>query len=160
MAKEGECVVSPPGSPFGGPVLVEAVSLALQAAVLLACGSKTPHLAMLVHWVGDPVDARISANRLVEWIHQNDFIKFEHCVSSHPIRIQHPQVAATSACPFLSNRSQIAVEFQSLHTLIGGFSVHITVVDLSLPATTSYTHSVDNIALLGLVAESSGLVRT
>jgi len=160
MTKEGECVVSPPGGPFGGPVLVETVSLAPQAAVLLACGSKTPHLTMLVYRVGDPVDARISANSLVEWIHQNDLIEFEHCISSHPIRIQDPQVAAAPSCPFLSNRSQITIEFQSLYTLIGGLSVHITIVDLSLPATTSYTHSVDNIALLGLVAESSGLVRT
>ena len=116
MTKKGECVVSPPGCPFGGSVPVETMALAFQAAVLLAGRSKTPHLAVLVYWVGDPVDARISANGLVERIDQNDLIEFEDGIGGHPIRIQNPQIATASSCPLLSDRSQITIELQSLYT--------------------------------------------
>ena len=95
---------------------METMALAFQAAVLLAGRSKTPHLAVLVYWVGDPVDARISANGLVERIDQNDLIEFEDGIGGHPIRIQNTQIATASSCSLFSDRSQITIELQSLYT--------------------------------------------
>lgn len=57
-------VVFPPGRPCGG--VVEFRSLA-QTPVLLALGSETTGLAVLVHGVGDPVDTGVSADCLVGW---------------------------------------------------------------------------------------------
>lgn len=43
----------------------------VETAGLLARGSEATRLAMLVHWVYDPVDASIAADRLVLRVDEN-----------------------------------------------------------------------------------------
>ena len=44
------------------------------ATVLLASSSQAAHLAMLVHRVADPIDARIVADGLVERVHKDNLV--------------------------------------------------------------------------------------
>jgi hypothetical protein len=70
---EVEGVVSLPGLSPAGSGLVESVSLA-QTTGLLASGSETTRLAVLVDWVDDPVDAGVAADGLVLRVNEDDLV--------------------------------------------------------------------------------------
>jgi hypothetical protein len=53
--------------------LVVAMTLS-KTTGLLASGSETTSFAMLVDWVDDPVDARITTNGLVLRVDEDDFV--------------------------------------------------------------------------------------
>ena len=59
VALEADAVVPLPCGPSAGSQLVCCMTLVSQAPVLLACACQTAQLAVLVHWVDDPVDACI-----------------------------------------------------------------------------------------------------
>ena len=65
---------------------------------------------------------------------------------------------ASSASTLFSNASQIADEFKLVDTVILGFAVDNALVVGSLSTTTADSNTVDDVALLGLVAKFVGLV--
>lgn len=65
--------MSLPGLSPAGSGLVESVSLA-QTTGLLASGSETTRLAVLVDWVDDPVDAGVAADGLVLRVNEDDLV--------------------------------------------------------------------------------------
>lgn len=77
-----------------------------------------------------------------------------------PVRVQHTQVGASSANTLFRDRSRVTGEFELRHTLVDGLTVDGTLGHRSLSVTTSHTDTVDHETLLGLVAETTGLVRS
>jgi len=76
----------------------------------------------------------------------------------NPVRVQDAEVAAATASTLLSDGTEGPLELEGVDTLGGGLTVDATLPDLPLTATTADAHSVDDEALLGLVAETAGLV--
>lgn len=76
VSSEGQGVATLPRGVHRATVrLVESVSLA-NTSGLLANGGEATVLSVLHRWGADPVDARVTADRLVFWVNQNDFIVF------------------------------------------------------------------------------------
>ena len=157
--------------------LVVAVALA-ETAGLLASGSEAAHLAVLVHRLGDPVDARVAADGLVLRVHADDLKvlvggvlqreyqqpqkdnKFQRLETYlvDPVRVQDTQVAAAATDTLLGHGAQSALGLEGGDTLALGLSVHLTLGLRALAATTAHADAVDDKALLGLVAETASLV--
>lgn len=77
-----------------------------------------------------------------------------------PVRVQHTQVGASSANTLFGNRSRVTRKLELRHTLVDRLTVDGTLWHRSLSVTTSHTDTVDHETLLGLVAETTGLVRS
>merc|ERR1711939_971705 len=131
ISPERQGVVSLPclSSSSGG--LGESMTLA-QATGLLASCSKATRFAVLMNRVDNPVDAGISADSLVLRVNEDDFVVLEGRVLVDPVGVENPKV--------------------------GGFAISSTLWHRSLATTTSHTDTVDHIALLGLVTQTTGLV--
>jgi hypothetical protein len=186
VTPQGEGVVALPGLSPAGAGLVVAVAL-VETTRLLAGGGETAGLAVLVDGVDDPVDARVAADGLVLGVDQDDLVVLVGRVLVDPVGVQDAEVGAAAADTLLGGRLERALVLQLVDTLVGrlacvleeigsvvrsiapcaialhrGIWVVLTVSGTlgggPLAATTADTHAVDNIALLGLVAEAASLV--
>ena len=128
--------------------------------MLLTSSSETSSLSVLVLVGGDPVDSGVSSDGLVEGINKDNLVELEGSVLTNPVRVEDSEVSATSANTLLSNSSVGSGGLELVDTLVDGLAVNNTLGDGSLAATTSDSNSVDNVALLGLVSELSGLIGT
>jgi hypothetical protein len=133
--------------------------------------------------VDDPVDARVTADGLVLGVHEDDLVVLVGRVLVDPVGVQDTQVSAAATNTLLSGRAQGALVFQLVNTLVGGFAcrpqvspdtsdnsritryhgkdihtVGSTLRNRLLASSTANTHTVDDVALLGLVAETASLV--
>ena len=59
---------------------------------------------------------------------------------------------------YLCNRTQAPLKLELVDTLVSGFSHLVTFVNLPLPPSTANSHTVHHVALLGFVAQATGLV--
>ena len=103
-------------------VLVVTMTFA-ETAVLATSGGEATQLAVLVHRVDDPVDARVATNSLVGGVNHDDLKKLVRGVLTNPVRVKNTQVAARFASAFLGQGALTALPFQLVHTLIGGLTV-------------------------------------
>lgn len=126
--------------------------------MLAASRGQASSLAVLVDRVDDPVDARIVSDGDVLGVHQDNLEVLVGGILVHPVRVQHSQVAGNTASALLSNTAQVADELQLVDTLVLGLTIDNTLVVGSLAATSANSHSVDNIALLGLVSQLVSLI--
>lgn len=135
--------------------------------------------------VGDPVDAGITADSLVLGVNEDNLEVLVGGVLVDPVRVQDTQVGATATDTLLSSSSESTLVLKLVDTHVGGLtcrpeksqlahfyhtksiekkvSMHTvggTLGGGALAATTSHTDTVDNISLLSLVAETTGLVGT
>lgn len=140
-----------------GRGVVELVAL-VDTSVLLAGGSETSGLSVLVHGVADPVDSSIVSNGNVGGIDQDDLKVLVGGVLVDPVGVEDSQVAGSSANSLLGNSSQRSLQLELVDTLVGGLTVGGSLLGGSLSVSSSDSDSVDDKALLGLVAESSSLV--
>ncbi len=108
----------------------------------------------------DPVDSGVSSNGLVAGVDKDDFEEFEGSVLTNPVRVEDSEVAALSSDSFFSDGLVGSGWFELVDTLVNGLSVNNTLGDWSLSATSSDSDSVDDISLLGLVSELSGLINS
>lgn len=136
---------------------MELVAL-VDTSVLLADGSKTSRLSVLVDGVADPVDSGIVSDGNVVGVDKDDLKVLVGRVLVNPVRVEDSEVASSSANTLLSNSSQRSLQLELVDTLVGGLTVSGTLLGRSLSVTSSDSDSVDDKALLGLVAESSSLV--
>merc|ERR1711981_147602 len=58
----------------------------------------------------------------------------------------------------LSNRLKTPLEFESVHTLVGGFAVRGSLGDGPLTASTAHTNTVDYNTLFSTVSQTSGFI--
>ena len=91
-------------------------------------------------------------------VDQDNLVVLVHTVLVHPVRVQHPQIAASLSYTLLGGAPQATLELEVVDTLANGFTEGGTLGDGLLAATTADADAVDNVALLGLVAEAAGLV--
>ena len=139
--------------------VVETVALANTTALLAGAG-ETAALAVLVHRVDNPVDARVAADSLVLRVDTNDLKVLVHAILVEPVRIKHTQVRHLATNAFLSQRTQRALGLELVHTLSHRLTVRGTLVGVLLTVTAAHTHAVNDVALLGLVTEAVSLVGT
>jgi hypothetical protein len=149
--------VTLPGLSAASLGLVVAVTL-VETTGLLAGGGKTTGLAVLVDSVADPVDASIAADGLVLGVDEDDLEVLVGGVLVDPVGVQDTQVGAATANTLLSGSTESALVLELVDTHVGGLAVGGTLRSGSLTTTASHTDTVDNIALLGLVAETTSLV--
>lgn len=110
-----------PGLPSASSCLVVSVSLA-QTTALLAGSSEATALAVLVHWVDDPVDAGIAADSLVGGVNADDFVVLVGGVLVDPVRVENAQVGAAAADTLLGSRLERTLVLELVHTLVGGLA--------------------------------------
>jgi hypothetical protein len=159
VAPQGQGVVALPGLSATGAGLVVAVAL-VEAAGLLAGGGEAAGLAVLVDGVDDPVDAGIDADGLVLGVDQDDLVVLVGRVLVDPVRVENAQVGAAAADTLLSGGLEGALVLELVDTLVGGLAVGGTLGGRALAATAADADAVDHVTLLGLVAETAGLVET
>jgi hypothetical protein len=128
-------------------------------AVLLANGSKTTSFTVLVNRVDDPVDASITTDGLVVGINKDNLEVLVGSILVNPVGVQDAQVSALAANTLLSGGLERALVLEVVNTLVDGLTEGGTLGGGSLTVTATDTDTVDNITLLGLVAETTGLVR-
>ncbi len=132
---------------------------------------------MLVDWVDDPVDAWVLADGLVLWVDEDDFVVLVGAVLVDPVAVEDAEIGAAASDTLLSGGLEGALVLELVDTLVGRLacfrlSAYVlrnalfeslltergTLWYRLLPATSPHTHTVDDIALLGLVSETASLV--
>lgn len=108
--------------------------------------------------LADPVDAGIAADGLVLGVNEDDLKVLVGGVLVDPVGVQDTQVGAAAANTLLSSSTQGTLVLELVDTLVGGLAVGGTLGDRALAATAADTDTVDDVALLGLVAETTSLV--
>ena len=121
VAPEREGVVPLPGLPPAGSGVVELVSTAKTTA-LLASGSESTALAVLVDRLDDPVDARVAADGLVLGVDADDLVVLVGRVLVDPVRVEDAEVSAATADTLLSSRLERALVLELVDTLVGGLA--------------------------------------
>lgn len=75
-----------------------------------------------MHWLDDPVDARIAANGLVLGIDEDDLKVLVGGILVDPVGVKDAQVGATFANTLFGSRSQRTLIFELVDTMVGGFA--------------------------------------
>lgn len=146
-----------PGLSAAGGGLVVAVTL-VETTRTLASGSKATSLAVLVDGVDDPVDAGVDADGLVLGVDHDDLVVLVGRVLVDPVGVEDAQVSTAATNTLLSGGTERALVLELVDTLVGGLAEGSTLLGRLLAATAADTDAVDDVALLGLVAETAGLV--
>jgi len=139
--------------------LVEFVPTSKATALFAGRGEATA-LAVLVHGLDDPVDARITADGLVLRVDKDDFVVLVRRVLVDPVRVEDAEIGAAAADALLGSRLERPLVLELVDTLVGGLAIRGTLGRGPLATTTADTNAVDDITLLGLVPETASLVRT
>lgn len=159
VAPEREGVVPLPRLAAAGRRLVVAVALA-ETARLLAGGGEAAGFAVLVDGLCDPVDTRVAADGLVLGVDKDDLEVLIRRVLVDPVRVEDAEVGAAAADALFGGGFERALVFELVHSLVGGLAICGTLGNGPLPSTSPHTHTVDDIALLGLVSETASLIGT
>jgi len=118
VAPEGQGVLSLPGLSAASLGVVVSVTLG-DTTVVLSGSGKAAELTVLVDWVGDPVDAGITADGLVLRVDKNDLEVLVGRVLVDPVGVENAQVGATAANTLLGDGTEGALELELVYTLVG-----------------------------------------
>ena len=91
-------------------------------------------------------------------VNEDDLVVLVNTVLVNPVRVQNSEVSASASNTFFSSAPQASLRLELGDTLVDGLAVGGTLGDVLLAVTATDTDTVDNIALLGLVAETTSLV--
>ena len=94
----------------------------VQPATLLPRRSQPPHLAVLVHRLHDPVDARVASDRLVLRVYQDDLEVLVRAVLVDPVAVEDAEVGAAAADTLLGGGLERALVLELVDTLVGGLA--------------------------------------
>ena len=134
------------------------MSLLVQTTMLATRAGQTTGLTVLVNGIADPVDTRVTTDRLVHGVHENDLEVLVQGVHVDPVAVQHTQIAAVTANATFGNVEQILLVLQLVHTGSLRLSVANTLGDGPFAATTPNTDTPDDESLLVLVSHTTRLV--
>lgn len=122
---ERESVAAEPGGITTTTLgLVVTVTLA-NSSVFDTGSSETTHFSVLVHSLADPVDAGITANGIVEGIHEDNLVKLEGGILIDPVRVEDTQVATLLSNTLLGNAAVGALELELVDTLGSRLAVNL-----------------------------------
>jgi mRNA-degrading endonuclease toxin of MazEF toxin-antitoxin module len=158
-AAQRSSVVLLPDGANGGTGVVGSVTLAVHTSAAAASGSDAAQLAVLVSAGDNPVDSRVAADSIVLGINHDDLEELIDTVLVNPVRVQHAKAAVLASGALLCNALQRALELDLSDSLVLGLAIHDTLGNGAFATTTANAHAVDDVALLGLVAEAARLVR-
>merc|ERR1719478_221537 len=140
--------------------LASALALGQETASAATSCGQTAELAVLHGVLADPVDARIVTDALVHRVDGNHLEPLVDGVLAHPIGVQHAKTTALAADALLSHAAEVASGLPLLDTLADRLAIHNALGDALLAATALDAHTVDDVALLGPVANTASLVWT
>lgn len=138
--------------------VVELVTLSKTTA-LAACGSQPAHLPVLVDWLCDPLGIGVSSDSLMEWIDEDNLEEFVCGIFTNPVRIQDSQSPAVAPSSFLGHRLKAPGKLELVDTMVHGLAIGGPLGHGPFATTTTHPNAVDDIALLGLVAQPARLIR-
>lgn len=101
--------------------LVEFVPTSKATALFAGRGEATA-LAVLVHGLDDPVDARITADGLVLRVDKDDFVVLVRRVLVDPVRVEDAEIGAAAADALLGSRLERPLVLELVDTLVGGLA--------------------------------------
>ncbi len=139
-----------------GSSLVVSVSLDSESSVLLTSRSESSHFSVLLR--DDPVDSWVVSDGSVGWVDHDDLEELEGGVLSNPVRVEDSQSGELSSDSLLGNGLVVLLALESGDTDGLELSADDSLWSGSLSVTSSDLDSVDDVALLGLVPDSSGLL--
>ena len=142
-------------SSLGGEVWTSSV----EASSLAASRCETAHFSVFLGGLGDPVNSWVVTNSRVGWVNHDNLEPLVNGVLSNPVRVQDSQRTALASSSLLSNRAQVSDELLLSDTSVLRLTVVDTLGNSLLSVTSLDSHSVDNIALLGLVSQTVSLIR-
>jgi hypothetical protein len=93
-------------------------------------------------------------------VDKDDFKVFVGGVLVYPVGVQDAQVCTTAADTLLGSGTERALILQLVDSLVGGLTVGSTLRSGPLATSTSDTDTINDIALLSLVPQTTGLIRT
>lgn len=91
-------------------------------------------------------------------VNKDDFVELESTVLTYPVGVENSEVGASSSDSLLSDGSVGSGWLELVDTLVDWLTVNNTLANWSLSTSSSDSNSVDNVSLLGLVSELSGLI--
>jgi len=139
--------------------MVVAVTFA-ETAILFPNTSETTGFPAFVHWLHNPINSGIFSDRFVAWIHQNNFIVLVNAILVDPIRIQDPEVPTSPANSFFCSAAQASLILQVVDALADRFAIGGAFGNRFFAVSTPDADTVNDVALLGLVAQTARFVRT
>jgi hypothetical protein len=92
-------------------------------------------------------------------VDKDDLVVLVDTVLVHPVRVQDPEIATSATDTLLCCALKTALRLDVVHTLADRLSVGSTLGGLLLAVAAADTDTVDDVALLGLVAQAASLVR-
>jgi len=146
------CLV--PGTTNG---LGESVTFSKTSGFLAGRG-ETFEFSVFVDWLGDPLHVGVSSDDFVLWVNHYHFVVLVGTVLSGPVAVDDSKTAHSFTGSFFGDRLDSSLEFELVDSLVHWFTVGGTLWRESLSATSSYSHSVDDVTLLGFVAHKSGFL--
>jgi hypothetical protein len=90
----------------------------VETSGLLASGSESTELSVLVDWLGDPVDASIATDGLVLWVDEDNLVVLVCRVLVDPVGVEDSQVGAATADTLLSDGAEGSLELELVHTIV------------------------------------------
>eukprot|EP00967_Tisochrysis_lutea_P078595 scaffold107071_cov37-Tisochrysis_lutea.AAC.1 len=155
---ERQCVLPLPSRAPRRAALAGAMVTDAQAAALAACRGKTTKLAVFVDRVAKPVDTRVLADHLVVRVNHDALVVLVEGILGHPIRVEHTETATGAANAFLSLGAQVTAPLVLIDATVARLAEVDALRQLLLATATADAHTVDDKALLCLVAKIAGLV--
>lgn len=108
--------------------------------------------------IADPVDPGVVPDSIVGGVNEQNLEEFEGGVLADPVRVEDSEGREFSANSLLGNGLVILLIFESGNSDGLELSADDSLGGGSLPVSPSDLHPIDNIALLGLVAQSPGFL--
>jgi len=158
VATKRKSVVALPDVTTARTSLVVTVTLAPETTVLLTSRGKTTDLTVLHDRTADPVDLRVTTDSGVRGVDHDNLKELEGTILSNGIRVEDAEVHATSTSAHLSDGAEVVGAGHAQDPLIAGLAPDDSTVCRTTAATTTDADTINDIALLGLVAEHTSLV--
>jgi len=127
--------------------LGESVTLS-EASGLLAGTGEALELSVLVDWLGDPLHVWVSSDDLVDWVNHHYLVVLVGGVLSGPVAVDDSETAHSLTGSLLGDRLDSSLELELVDSLVHWLTVGGTLWREALSASSSHSHSVDNVAFL------------
>ena len=160
MSSELLGVVLLPALSSGWSDVVSSVSLLSETSVLLTSGGESSDFSSVVLVGDNPVDSWVSLDGVMVWVNADNLEELLGSVLSNPVGGEDSQVRAVSSDLLFSNGSVRSGLLELSDTLMDWLTEDSSLMDLSLSSSSSDLASVDDVSLLLLESEGSGLIES
>merc|ERR1719402_1826928 len=115
---------------------------------------------MFLHSSTHPVDLRIPRDGVMVNVNHDDLEILVGRILTHPVRVHNTQTLEAASNTFLGKILQVPLRLLLIDRSRSlGFTIRTSLGYRPLPSTSPHGNPIDNISLLGLVSQPTGLVR-